>query len=332
MDMFNEYFVKPVLADGGFNWLNTMALGLLLVVSALGVYKLLKKLGVPLDRYFAVSLLPFVYWDTTTRVLRDYFYHQASINISLYPGFHTDLAANISAISSLAYGHITSFLPLGPLASLQAWVIAWFTTPSTGSYVLTFLLALFTLLISLALQRQFKVPYWKSMIGLGLLYCAWNTVLLPVKTFVPLLEVLALTAAWAALFFGLPRLGRVLPALKNTRPLKLLREAFTNENSAILTAHMLDASATFISLSFYGYGEQHVLPNVLIPVIGPAAMFILKLAVVVPVLWYIDRETEKQGDIAGFSGTEFRVFLKVCVLILGLAPGLRDAIRLVAGV
>ena len=50
---------------------------------------------------------------------------------------------------------------------------------------------------------------------------------------------------------------------------------------------------------------------------------LLKLVVLLPVLYIVDRYTEPG---------EFRNFLKIVILILGLAPGLRDLIRLVVGV
>jgi uncharacterized membrane protein len=123
---------------------------------------------------------------------------------------------------------------------------------------------------------------------------------------------LGITLAWTLGFFFLTFLGRRY----SIKPLKMV---FTKVNSAILSFHMLDASATFASLSFFGYSEQHVLPNLLIPYLGPASMFLLKLLVLIPVLYIIDRETEPGN---------FRNFLKTAIIILGLAPGLRDLLRL----
>ena len=50
-------------------------------------------------------------------------------------------------------------------------------------------------------------------------------------------------------------------------------------------------------------------------------MFLLKIVVVLPALWAIDHYAEDR---------QFRKFLKIVVMILGLAPGLRDLVRLVA--
>lgn len=309
---WNEYFVEPILRNGGFNPLNTLALGLILVLSIFLVYKLIRKLGVPIDARFFIGIAPFILWACSTRVLRDLFYARALQNLAQYPGFLSDLGANLAAISQLAYSHIVSVIPAPAPASAQAFIISWFVTPSSGSYVITFLLALSVFLVSLLIQRYTRIPYWKTMLIIGLILCAWNLLLLPVVTLYPFALVLGITLAWAGGFFLLTFLGTKY----RIKPLKMI---FTKFNSAILSFHMLDASATFTSLSFFGYSEQHVLPNLLIPYLGPASMFLLKLIVLIPVLYITDQET-KPGN--------FRNFLKICIIILGLAPGLRDLLRL----
>ncbi len=309
---WNDLFVKPILNNGGFNPLNTLVLGLILVASIFLVYKLIKRLNVPIDSRFFIAVAPFIFWAASTRVLRDLFYAQAVQNLGQYPGFLTDLGTNISAISSIAYSHIVSILPIPPLASAQSFLISWFITPSSGSYVITFLLALGVFLLSLLIQKKTRIPYWKPMLIIGLVFCIWNLLLMPVLTLQPLALVLGITLAWTLGFFLLTFLGKKYS-------IKPLRTVFTRVNSAILSFHMLDASATFVSLSFFGYSEQHVLPNLLIPFLGPASMFLLKLLVLIPVLYIIDRETEPGN---------FRNFLKTCIIILGLAPGLRDLLRL----
>ncbi|MEE9406424.1 MAG: DUF63 family protein, partial [Candidatus Aenigmarchaeota archaeon] len=71
----------------------------------------------------------------------------------------------------------------------------------------------------------------------------------------------------------------------------------------------------------FGYLEQHVVPRMLIFDFGPISMFVLKIAVVIPVLILIDRYTKD-------TDKNFINFLKIVILILGLAPGLRDLLRL----
>ncbi len=93
----------------------------------------------------------------------------------------------------------------------------------------------------------------------------------------------------------------------------------TRENFTVLSAHMLDASSTFVSISFFGYTEQHVLPAFLIRSFGPVVMFPLKFVVIGTILHLFDSDTKDK---------ETNTFFKLVVLILGLAPGIRDTLRL----
>lgn len=187
--------------------------------------------------------------------------------------------------------------------------------PTPGSYIITFGLALLVLLISLVVQRYSRLAYWKAMAGIGVALCAINVWLTPIVTFVPLAMVLGFWALWTGMFWLVSRSGRLAGRLKHMPVL------LSKPNLCILSAHFFDAAATFTALTFYGYWEQHVVPNVFIPAIGPVSMFLLKAVVVIPVLWAIDR----YGEPGSFNN-----FLKIVVLILGLAPGLRDTIRLMA--
>lgn len=188
--------------------------------------------------------------------------------------------------------------------------------PTPGSYMITFLLALIVLLISLTIQRYAKFPYWKVMLAIGIILDIVNFALFPMINLIPLLMVLGITGLWTILFL-------LLYKFSQTSKFKTLKGIFTFENSGLLSAHMLDASATYVAMTFFGYLEQHPLPRFLIELTNPAAMFFLKLVVLIPVLYVIDRYSEP-GD--------FKNFLKIVILILGLAPGLRDMIRLMVGV
>jgi uncharacterized membrane protein len=188
--------------------------------------------------------------------------------------------------------------------------------PTPGSYFITFTLAIIVLFISLGIQKYLKYPYWKVMAGTGIVLGVINVLMFPSADLYPRALIGGVTLAWTGLFFGLTYIGE-------RYDLRRIRQLFSLENSGILSVHMLDATSTWAALSFFGYLEQHVLPRFLIDLVGPWAMFPLKLAVLIPVLYVIDRYTEP-GD--------FRNFLKIVIIILGLAPGLRDLLRLVVGV
>lgn len=91
-----------------------------------------------------------------------------------------------------------------------------------------------------------------------------------------------------------------------------------------LLAHMFDASATFISIDLFGYGEQHFLPDFLIKITGTAlVMFPLKLAILVPVIYIVHKHSENKN---------LRNFLLLVIFLLGLVPALRDILRISMGV
>jgi len=103
---------------------------------------------------------------------------------------------------------------------------------------------------------------------------------------------------------------------------KLLKKRyFEEEDWLLLQGHMLDGFASSISIAYLGYSEQHVFPGFLMGVFGPWVMVPLKLAVVIPVVYIINRDAEK----------EWKWLLKLAVLVLGLGPGVRDVVRVLAG-
>ncbi len=278
-DFIHEYFISPILSNGWFNPVNTAVYGILLVVGVWLVFRLLKGMGIRIDRHFLYAVLPFIFWASTTRVLHD------------------------AAVAGVLSEPLRSF-----------YIQPFFPTP--GSYFITFGLALSVLLASLLIQRLFSVRYWKSMSLAGWVLVGINLVIIPWKSMFPLLLIAMLAGLFSGLFFLSGRVSCL-------RKIKVNRELFTFQNNVIMSAHFLDASATVTALSLFGYLEQHVIPRALIGFSGEASMFFLKAVVVLPVLWLIDRYTEEG---------EFRNFLKIVVLILGLAPGVRDTVRLMVGV
>jgi uncharacterized membrane protein len=97
----------------------------------------------------------------------------------------------------------------------------------------------------------------------------------------------------------------------------------------LFAAHFLDGSATFRGLEAFGYSEKHVIPSLLIDLTGTAAVMLpLKFAVVSAVVYLLD--VEYRDDLAETPNLGWLV--KVAILVLGLAPGMRDMLRLAMGV
>ncbi|MET1125008.1 MAG: DUF63 family protein [Archaeoglobaceae archaeon] len=94
-------------------------------------------------------------------------------------------------------------------------------------------------------------------------------------------------------------------------------------NSAVVFAHMLDGFSSYIGVKFLGYWELHVLPRFLIENFGAEVLPVAKLAAIIVVLYAIDRGGDEEN---------FKNFLKFALLVLGLAPGIRNSLRMTFGV
>ena len=111
---------------------------------------------------------------------------------------------------------------------------------------------------------------------------------------------------------------------KENRILKALNKGFSFENIIVLAAQMFDASATVISITYFDYGEKHVIPNFLFSELGTWTFWIAKFVIVFSTLLLMDNlldETEREREV--------RSWLKWVIFLLGLATGSRDTLRLI---
>jgi len=281
-EALHSYFVDPILSNGWFNPINTLTYSIILIVAVFLVFRMLRKMGIKIDKNFFYAIVPFVFWATSTRVL-----HDAAV------------AGVLSPELNAFYGMII------------------FPTP--GSYIITFIFAFCSLIVGMILQKFAKIAYWKVMVVIGVVATLLNFILLPFSNPAAAGLIVGLTLLSMGIYVGIGKI--ILTKLKEVHITTHIKSIFSYENTGILAAHLLDASATFVSIAYFGYFEQHFLPRSLFPFFGPGIMFVLKFIVVIPALWLIDRYAEDP---------QFKTLLKIVVLILGLAPGMRDTIRLAA--
>jgi uncharacterized membrane protein len=94
----------------------------------------------------------------------------------------------------------------------------------------------------------------------------------------------------------------------------------------LIFGHMLDASATSYGIDLHPalqYVEQHVLGSTLIGLTGTAfVMFPLKLLVLFPGVWIMEAY-KKEANVA------FWHLVLLAMIVVGLAPGIRDMMRMV---
>jgi uncharacterized membrane protein len=232
----------------------TLLYGLIFVVAVVGVYKLLQKLKIKIDRNLFLAVIPFILYGGWTRALGDH---------GLYQGW-------------------------------------WWCSPFI--YVIVFCIAIASLLIGVGFK---KIPYYKTMIILGIIPLLYNLTITKIDSFYAATIVLPITI----LLFG------ALLGVNRFKP-KILSKL----NASIIGVHLFDAAATFTALTFFTHlREEHVLPSFLIGHFGPWVMFPLKLLVIWGVLYIID----KYGDDKQFSN-----FLKLAIFILGMAQGTRDLLTM----
>lgn len=183
----------------------------------------------------------------------------------------------------------------------------WLVTP--GIYILTGLVTIATLLTSVYVEKKTNFNYRYLMLIVGVILCIPNLLLINHINWIAFFEVVGIWAAISSIF------------LLSRNKWDLLKNWL---NLSALLAHLFDASSTFIAVDFYGYGEQHVLPNALTGLAGTAfVMFPLKIAVILAALYVIDEYIEDNT---------IKNMLKLAIFILGLAPGLRNFLSLIMGV
>lgn len=154
----------------------------------------------------------------------------------------------------------------------------------------------------------------------------------------------------AGIFWALINLGILLSAERITNPAALIfipslatgltaliyiiakntdHTIFTQRiNISIIWVHLLDASSTFYGMDFLGYYEKHVVPTLIINLTGTASVMLpLKIIIFIPMIYILDTQFD-EDDLS----KKLRDLLKLTIIILGLAPGTRNTIRMVLGI
>jgi len=93
----------------------------------------------------------------------------------------------------------------------------------------------------------------------------------------------------------------------------------------LIFEHMLDASATSYGIDIHPvhYVEQHVVGSSLIELTGTAfSMFLLKIAVLVPAIYVLEMY-RREGN------PELWHLILLAMIVVGMAPGIRDLVRMV---
>jgi uncharacterized membrane protein len=192
----------------------------------------------------------------------------------------------------------------------------WNVTP--GVHIVSVSLGMAGVLTGLFLRRYFEIEYWVPVMAVGSLAALFVLSKLvpeidhPVRILPPVFMAGGITAIIYLLSGFHPKLG-------------IFRWP---SNMAIIFAHLFDGSATYIGIDYYGFYEEHLLPDILINAAGTAFVMIpLKIMVVLLAIYYVERwyREEAQGEDVKKMTTQYHV-LKLVFFILGFGPGMRDSI------
>ena len=174
-----------------------------------------------------------------------------------------------------------------------------------GLYILVGLTTIASLLFCIYLYNRKNVDYRYSLFLIGVILTIPNLILIPHLNIQAMIYVFIAWLIFTCIFIAI---GFAWDLFKD------------KINLAIISAHMFDASSTFIAVDFFNYSEQHVLSNAIYSLTDTAlSMYILKIIVIVAVIYIIDQYIEDETA---------KGLLKLAVFVLGLAPGMRNFLTL----
>ena len=361
-----QYYWGPVVADAqgypatlhgvhayeGYTLVSEITYGIILVVALFGIYKLLKRLDIPIDWRFCLALLPYILFGPVTRVLEDTTYFNApAVYLFISPFLYLQTAAYVfvflflgySAERRLAKHHSARTVMAVLLAAFLlcdlAYTILWLTHSTGGVapvHPAVFLLLSLLAFLPLAWTGYKKrTPSLNQVIFSGglliLLPCAFligQFILVPwsytkgdyltVLAVVLGIVTLVTTAAWA-----IGRRYRHTPLNAYALPLNL----------AMLAGHTLDGVTSYLSiydplhLGLPSYIEKHPASNALLTA-WPPLYPLIKVALILLVIALFDIAYAK--EMARYQ--RLINLLKIGIFILGVSPGLRDLLRVSIGV
>ncbi|MDL2270449.1 DUF63 family protein [Methanobrevibacter sp. OttesenSCG-928-I08] len=175
-----------------------------------------------------------------------------------------------------------------------------------GIYIIVGIIGIASLLFGYYLCRKKEINYKYTIFLIGLIFAIIPLSMIEGLKINILGEILGI---WFILTLVFVIVGKYW---------KLYRDKI---NLSIISAHLLDATTTFIGVDYYNYTEQHVLPEQIYNISETAlTMYPLKIIVITIAIYLI----EKYIDDETLKG-----LLKLVIFVLGLAPGIRNMLTII---
>ena len=286
-------FYNSVAASEGYTMVSEITYGLILVVALFFIYKLLKKLNIVVDWKFALSLMPYILFGPITRVLEDTGYFDAPVVYWF--------------ISPLLYFQIAAY-------ALSFLVLGYYIEKKFQKPRLTVNSILFTGGLILLVSPVILIARWVAGDRWGI------TIGSQPDVFLIVIGIVALIVGLVYLIAFVFRNNKKIVVYKN--PLNL----------AMIAGHLIDGITSYISIKDplnmgLMYSEKHPASNALLDIWGPLFP-IVKFLLIILVIYVFDvlyKDELKNNQI-------LVNLVKIGILILGFAPGLRDLLRVTMGV
>lgn len=269
--LIDTFFCKPILEYSGYNFVNTLVYGAIMIFLAFWVIQpFFSKNGVKFDYSFSLRVLLFVLAGSSFRILEDLGFLPRSCN-PIEPSFYT-------------------------------------ITP--GVYILFGAITIFALIVSLWLSKKTGKSHTRYFGAIGALLAA-PFVLMALLFFKNPSAFFLIAAIWAGVTLA------TVFAVK-----KLWKNLFDNrQNILVVAGQALDGTATFVATQLLNCGEQHPLSDAILGFF-PAGFIIIKVLIALAIIYFVEKEV-KDPNLKGF--------VKIFVMIIGFAPGIRDALTVGVG-
>jgi len=189
----------------------------------------------------------------------------------------------------------------------------WSVTP--GVYIVAMMLAWASVGIGYAVQRITKTGYYITSFAVGTVVAAfmfWK-LLYYMENPATIFYTLAMAASLTFVIYAVSVLARN----------SLFQDKY---NLSIMFAHLLDGSSTYIAHDYYGFYEEHILPNMFIDASGgtAAVMIPIKIIIVALTLHYMERWYAEEPKTE--ENRTLYVMLKLLIFIIGFGPGARNTL------
>jgi len=328
-----------VRASEGYTPISEFIYGVLLILAVYLMYKFFEFFDIKIDVPFFIASLPFIILGSTLRVLEDsglfekplsYFFISPIIYIQIGIYFILSLLAGIYIERSNKKNKLFVFLILAINAAYAIMYVIF--SDKCNHPVHPLLVGLFSVIPLAIFLYSNKKDFAKTMFSLGLLFLLPSLCLIGVWIYgdrwgtfdhvniaiLPL--VLLISSAVTILVFIFAKASGS----------KIFSSGI---NLSLIFAHMIDGWTSYFAVvnplgMEISYGEKHPIPLFLMGHFYGLAYPIVKLAIIAGIIYamdsYLKNELEEKPILSGL--------IKFFILVLGLAPGLRDMLRILMGI